>query len=270
MEVEVEGEAIMGEDVEVEAVVGEVVMDEAVEVYPVVGEAVECDNVEGENVKGEDIKCEAGEAEQGAGIDMEWFDNFLDREADGITSCHVNDFDAYIYEMEGECNVEWAFSYPNKGVAGEKLGSIKEEISSYEESEDNEALCDDSELPPMHPYEQECEDDDAVDEDDDDVEGPVMFNKYRHLQTLALIPNIIFANFEEFRSLIREYALVTRRDVKLPINEKNCVQAVCRVNCCPFKVACSKNGSEQNMSIKSISGSHSCGHVIKNKQVIIK
>ncbi|GAA0149886.1 hypothetical protein LIER_08949 [Lithospermum erythrorhizon] len=122
----------------------------------------------------------------------------------------------------------------------------------------------------MHPYEQECEDDDDVDEDDDDVEGPIMLNKYRHLQTPALIPNMIFANSEVFRLLIREYALVTRRDVKLPINEKKRVQAVCRVNGCPFKVYCSKNGSEQNMSIKSISGSHICGSVIKNKQISVK
>ncbi|GAA0156960.1 hypothetical protein LIER_14326 [Lithospermum erythrorhizon] len=69
---------------------------------------------------------------------------------------------------------------------------------------------------------------------------------------------MIFAHVDEFRSLIREYALVTRREVKLPNNEN------------PFKVFCSKNSSEENMSIKSISEAHTCGLVIKNRQVNVK
>ncbi|GAA0160933.1 hypothetical protein LIER_17372 [Lithospermum erythrorhizon] len=48
--------------------------------------------------------------------------------------------------------------------------------------------------------------------------------------------------------------------------ENEQVQAVCRVNGCPFKVFCSNNGSQDNMSIKTISGAHTCGPVIKSSQ----
>ncbi|GAA0147063.1 hypothetical protein LIER_06857 [Lithospermum erythrorhizon] len=215
-------------------------------------------------------------------VDMAWFDNYLDG---GVEGCSVNDFSVYVDEMEGDedtrhmdgdigGNVEnqtehlngEQLCYPNEGVSREALEIIDEDIDSDSESEGNQFVDDEAELPPIHDFEQESEDDDS----DGAFKGPVMFNKYKHLQTPALIPNMIFAHAEEFRSLMREYALVTRRDVKLPINEKHRVQGVCRVKGCPFKVFCSKNRSEENISIKIICGAHSCGPVIKNRQVNVK
>ncbi|GAA0170225.1 hypothetical protein LIER_24531 [Lithospermum erythrorhizon] len=188
----------------------------------------------------------------------------------------LNDFHDYIDEMEfGEDsrhidseipgNVEsqtvhineGATCYPNEGIVDEELGLIVEDIESEGDSEDEQVRDDDCELPIMHEYEEEGEDEEVdFDVEDEQVQVPIMFNKYRHLKTPALIPNMIFGNAEEFRSMIRKYALVTRRDVKLPINEKHRVQAVCRVNGCPFKIFCSKNGSQDNMSIKTISGAY--------------
>ncbi|GAA0159575.1 hypothetical protein LIER_16317 [Lithospermum erythrorhizon] len=126
-----------------------------------------------------------------------------------------NDFHDYMDEMEfGEDNRhidgeiprnvesqtaninEGATYYPNEGIVDEELGLIVEDSEYEEDSEDEQVQDDDCELPHMHEYEEEEEEDDEVDFDveDEHVQVPVIFNKYRHLKTPALIPNMIFGN----------------------------------------------------------------------------
>ncbi|GAA0143015.1 hypothetical protein LIER_03792 [Lithospermum erythrorhizon] len=132
---------------------------------------------------------------------MPWFDEFLYGVTGDQPGCNVNDFldemqgNEYTMHMDGEIcgNVEsqtthlngMEFFYPNKGTTGEEMGPIEEESDSDDESEDNQILTDDSELPLMHDYERESEDDDMKGDCDD---GPVMFNKHKLLQTLHWYP----------------------------------------------------------------------------------
>ncbi|GAA0170870.1 hypothetical protein LIER_25040 [Lithospermum erythrorhizon] len=77
--------------------------------------------------------------------------------------------------------------YPNEGIADEELGLIVED-SKFEGDFEDEQVRDDE-----HEYEEEGEDDKVdFDVEDEQVQVHVMFNKYRHLKTPVLIPNMIF------------------------------------------------------------------------------
>ncbi|GAA0146033.1 hypothetical protein LIER_36246 [Lithospermum erythrorhizon] len=90
---------------------------------------------------------------------------------------------------------EGATCYPNEGIVDEELGLIVEDSESEGDSEDEQVRDDDYELSPMHECEEDGEDDEVdFDVEDEEVQVPIMFNKYRHLKTPAFIPNMIFAN----------------------------------------------------------------------------
>ncbi|GAA0168991.1 hypothetical protein LIER_23567 [Lithospermum erythrorhizon] len=59
--------------------------------------------------------------------------------------------------------------YPNEGIADEDLGLIVEDIG---DSKDEQVRDDDYEVPPMHEYEEEGEDDEVdFDVEDEQVQG---------------------------------------------------------------------------------------------------
>ncbi|CAL8989262.1 unnamed protein product [Prunus brigantina] len=78
-----------------------------------------------------------------------------------------------------------------------------------------------------------------------------------------------FANKDELKEAIREYAIVQGRNVKLVKNDNKRIQAKCVGHTkCPFILFASKiDKDEQTFSIKTLSLEHECTRVDKLKYI---
>ncbi|GAA0159109.1 hypothetical protein LIER_15970 [Lithospermum erythrorhizon] len=98
---------------------------------------------------------------------------------------------------------------------------------------------------------------------------PVHFNRVVHLKEPVILPRMVFSCATEFRELVREYALKTKKPMYFHKNDKWRLQVKCRVEDCNFTIWCSRVGKTNDLAIKTLVDHHICGDA-GNKMVTTK
>ncbi|GAA0184067.1 hypothetical protein LIER_31375 [Lithospermum erythrorhizon] len=81
---------------------------------------------------------------------------------------------------------------------------------------------------------------------------------------------MVFATAADFRILVREYAVATKKPLKFVKNEPMRVRVKCVNADCDFFVLCSQVGKSTDLSIKTMDKNHTCGTSIKIPTISVK
>ncbi|GAA0165995.1 hypothetical protein LIER_21258 [Lithospermum erythrorhizon] len=98
----------------------------------------------------------------------------------------------------------------------------------------------------------------------------IEFNSEVHLKHPILIPNMVFVSAQDFRKLIREYIVQTKKPLEFVKNNKTRVRVKCLEEGCEFFVLCSRDGKSKDLSIKTLVGDHTCCTSMKILMVSVK
>ncbi|CAL8120873.1 unnamed protein product [Prunus armeniaca] len=112
------------------------------------------------------------------------------------------------------------------------------------------------------------------DEDDEIVARVKKFKHYNHetdKQNPVFDTGMIFSDCKVFREAVREYCLLSGKEVTFTRNEKYKLKAVCKAVSCPWQIYVAwKNPTNRSLVVKYYNLNHKCVKVFQNTQASSK
>ncbi|KAL6278405.1 hypothetical protein ACE6H2_022006 [Prunus campanulata] len=109
-----------------------------------------------------------------------------------------------------------------------------------------------------------------LDEDDDTVAKGKKFKHYNHetdKENPVFDTGMVFSDCKVFRHAVREYCLLSGKDITFTRNERYKLKAVCKAVSCPWQIyAAWKNPIDRSLVVKYYNPSHNCVRVFANSQ----
>ncbi|CAL8990479.1 unnamed protein product [Prunus brigantina] len=97
------------------------------------------------------------------------------------------------------------------------------------------------------------------------------YNRETDKQNPIFDTGMIFSDCKVFREAVREYCLLSRKEVNFTRNEKYKLKAVCKAVSCPWQIYVSwKNPTDRSMLVKYYNPNHNCVRVFQNTQASSK
>ncbi|XP_008238331.1 PREDICTED: uncharacterized protein LOC103336980 [Prunus mume] len=112
------------------------------------------------------------------------------------------------------------------------------------------------------------------DEDDETVVRGKKFKHYNHeidKQNSVFDTGMIFSDCKVFREAVREYCLLSGKEVTFTRNQKYKLKAVCKAMSCPWQIYVAwENPTDQSLVVKYYNLNHNCVRVFENTQASSK
>ncbi|GAA0150924.1 hypothetical protein LIER_09756 [Lithospermum erythrorhizon] len=100
--------------------------------------------------------------------------------------------------------------------------------------------------------------------------GVLEYNREVHLKNHVLVPNMVFGTDVDFRQLVMEYEVTSKKPLKFVKNEEMRVCVKCIQEDCDFFVLCSQVGKSKDLSINTMDRNHTCGTSMKIPIISVK